>query len=94
MKDDDGLARISQMLNVRRIEDDLTGEIDDDDEEVIRMLGDGKDVDGSVTNVSSSSLLLEGTLVSNLSSLIGIDSNLEKYILIIKYLFMITYSVF
>jgi hypothetical protein len=82
------------MLNVRRIEDDLTGEIDDDDEEVIRMLGDGKDVDGSVTNVSSSSLLLEGTLVSNLSSLIGIDSNLEKYILIIKYLFMITYSVF
>jgi len=81
------------MLNVRRIEDDLTGEIDDDDEEVIRMLGDGKDVDGSVTNVSSS-LLPEGTLVSNLSSLIGIDSNLEKYILIIKYLFMITYSVF
>ncbi len=81
------------MLNVRRIEDDLTGEIDDDDEEVIRMLGDGKDVDGSVTNVSSS-LPLEGTFVSNLSSLIGIDSNLEKYILIIKYLFMITYSVF
>ncbi len=74
--DDDGLARISQMLNVRRIEDDLTGDIEEElisIDEYIRFVkvicmddnDEGEDVDGFVTN---------------LSSLIRIDSDLENSI--------------
>ncbi len=59
----DGLARISQMLNVRRIEDDLTGDIDEDEiislgesNRLVRVIcidDEGEDVDGFVCNMSS-----------------------------------------
>lgn len=111
--DDDGLARISQMLNVRRVEDeeelheDLIGEICDEDEELVErgeeliLLGErirlvtepslvkvicgvddeggvGKDGDGDGLVFNLSSLPVEGTIGSNLSSLIREDSDLES----------------
>lgn len=102
----EGLARISQMLNVRRVEelqeDDLIGEICDEDEELVDngeeliLLGerirlvnepnlvkvicgvdddDGggvvdKDGDGDGSDFNLSSLPVEGTVDSKLSSLI------------------------
>jgi hypothetical protein len=110
--DDEGLARISQMLNVRRVEDeeelhdDLIGEICDEDDEFVEIgeelillgerirlvnepnlvkvicgvddggVGKGGDGDGFVLNLSS--LPVEGTVVSALSSLIRKDSDLEN----------------
>ena len=123
--DDEGLARISQMLNVRRVEDeeelhdDFIGEImcDGDEEELFEigeeliLLGEsmrlvneqlnfgklfcgvadgggvGNDGDGDASVFNLSSLPLEGTNVSDLSSLIRIDSDLES----ILYMYMRIY---
>ena len=116
---DVGLARISQMLKVRRVDDDeelhedLIGEMCGEDDDVgdelillgerIRLVnepnfvnatgvvagggveegGDG-DGDGFVFNLSSS-LPVEGTVISNLSSLIRKDSGLERRVYICFY---------
>jgi hypothetical protein len=118
--DDEGLARISQMLNVRRVEDeeelhdDFIGEICDEEDELVEIgeelillgesirlvneqpnfvklicgvddgggVGKGGDGDGFVFNLSS--LPVEGTSGSDLSSLIRIDSNLESILYILR----------
>jgi len=123
--DDEGLARISQMLNVLRVEDeeelhdDLIGEICDEEDEFVEIgeelillgerirlvnepslvkvicdvddggVGKGGDGDGFVFNLSS--LPVEGTVVSNLSSLIRKDSDLENILFRCIYIYIYMY---
>lgn len=124
--DDEGLARISQMLNVRRLEDeeelhdDLIGEICDEDDEFVEigeeliLLGErirlvnepnlvkaicdvddgggvGKGGDGDEFVFNLSSLPVEDTIVSNLSSLIGKDSDLESIVYRCIYMYVCMY---
>ncbi len=101
------MARISQMLNVRRVEeddelhDDLMGEIWDEEDEVVEIgeelillgerirlvnepnlvkgiggVGTGEDGDELIFVLSSLSVV--DTVISNLSSLIRKDSDLES----------------